>query len=586
MSFSVWAPHHERVQVRVDGHDHEMTAGDGGWWHSDVDGVDYAFVLDGDALPDPRSLWQPNGVHEASRVYDHTAFEWTDGTWTGRGLPGAVIYELHIGTFTSAGTFDGAVERLDHLVDLGITHVEVMPVNSFDGVAGWGYDGVLWGAVHEPYGGPDGFKRFVDACHARGLAVLLDVVYNHLGPSGAYLDRFGPYFAGSNDWGPGLNLDGADSDAVRRYVIDNALGWLRDFHVDGLRLDAVHALVDRGAVHVLEQLAVEVDALSAALGRPLTLIAESDLNDARLVSAREAGGYGLTAQWDDDLHHALHVALSGETFGYYPDFAGALPSTLREVFFHAGTWSSFRHRHHGRPVDRRLPGYRFLAYLQNHDQIGNRATGDRLSATVPLGRLAVGAAIVLCSPYTPMLFMGEEWAASTPWQFFASFPDPELAEAVRTGRRREFARHGWGESDVPDPVDPATVERSTLVWDELSADPHRRVLELYRGLIALRRSHPELSDPRLDRFGVEQDGDVLVLVRGGLRVLCNLGADDAVVTLPESASQGSGQRGSAVLLASGAAEVVGQAVRLPAESFAVVQLSGSQPTSASFSASS
>ncbi|MEV0681481.1 malto-oligosyltrehalose trehalohydrolase [Actinosynnema sp. NPDC050436] len=575
MSFSVWAPHHERVRVRVDGQDHEMTAGDGGWWHSDATGVDYAFVLDGDALPDPRSLWQPDGVHGASRVYDHSAFQWGDGAWTGRGLPGAVLYELHIGTFTPAGTFDGAVERLDHLVDLGITHVEVMPVNSFDGVAGWGYDGVLWGAVHEPYGGPDGFKRFVDACHARGLAVLLDVVYNHLGPSGAYLDRFGPYFAGSNDWGPGLNLDGADSDEVRRYVVDNAVGWLRDFHIDGLRLDAVHALVDRGAVHLLEQLAVEVDALSAAVGRPLSLIAESDLNDARLVSAREAGGYGLTAQWDDDLHHALHVALSGEDFGYYPDFAGALPETLRGVFFHAGTWSSFRHRHHGRPVDRRLPGHRFLAYLQNHDQVGNRATGDRLSATVPLGRLAVGAAIVLCSPYTPMLFMGEEWAASTPWQFFASFPDPELAEAVRTGRRREFARHGWGESEVPDPLDPATVERSTLRWDELTADPHREVVELYRSLIALRRSRPELSDPRLDRFGVEQDGDVLVLVRGGLRVACNLGATGAEVPLAGE-----------VLLASGGAEVVGQVVRLPAESFAIVQLSGSQPTSASFSASS
>ncbi|MBB5956779.1 maltooligosyltrehalose trehalohydrolase [Saccharothrix tamanrassetensis] len=576
MSFSVWAPHHERVLVRVDGHDHEMTPGDGGWWHSPVDGTDYAFVLDGDALPDPRSSWQPDGVHAASRVYDHSRFEWTDQGWTGRGLPGAVIYELHIGTFTPAGTFDGAIERLDHLVELGVTHVEVLPVNSFDGVAGWGYDGVLWGAVHEPYGGPDGFKRFVDACHARGLGVVLDVVYNHLGPSGAYLDRFGPYFAGSNDWGPGLNLDGADSDEVRRYVVDNALGWLRDFHVDGLRLDAVHALVDRSALHVLEQLAVEVDALSAAVGRPLTLIAESDLNDARLVTAREGGGYGLDAQWADDLHHALHVALSGETSGYYPDFVGALPKTLREVFFHAGTWSSFRHRHHGRPVDKRLPGYRFLAYLQNHDQIGNRAVGDRLSASVSFGRLAVGAAIVFCSPYTPMLFMGEEWAASTPWQFFASFPDPELAEAVRTGRRREFARHGWGESEVPDPIDPETVRRSTLKWDEVSEDRHRRVLELYRSLIALRRSRPELADPRLDRFRVDDGGDVLVLHRGGLRVVCNLGPEaDVPLGAPGE-----------VLLASADARVVEQAVRLPAESFAVVQLSDSQPTSVNFSASS
>ncbi|MFI9818364.1 malto-oligosyltrehalose trehalohydrolase [Saccharothrix variisporea] len=564
MTFSVWAPHHERVQVRVDGQDHEMTRGDGGWWHSEAEGVDYAFVVDGEALPDPRSRWQPNGVHEASRVYDHSAFKWTDAGWTGRPLPGAVIYELHIGTFTPGGTFDAAVEKLDHLVDLGITHVEVLPVNAFDGTAGWGYDGVLWGAVHEPYGGPDGFKRFVDACHARGLAVLLDVVYNHLGPSGAYLDRFGPYFAGSNDWGPGLNLDGADSDEVRRYVVDNAVSWLRDYHVDGLRLDAVHALVDRSAVHVLEQLASEVDALSAGLGRPLTLIAESDLNDARLVSAREAGGYGLDAQWSDDVHHALHVALSGETFGYYPDFEGQLAKTLQDVFLHAGTWSSFRHRHHGRPVDKRLPGYRFLAYLQNHDQIGNRAVGDRLSATVSPGRLAVGAAIVFCSPYTPMLFMGEEWAASTPWQFFASFPDPELAEAVRTGRRREFARHGWGESEVPDPMDPATVERSTLRWEEVGQEPHRGVLELYRALIALRRSRPELADPRLDRFRVDVVGDALVLHRGSLRVVCNLGGDTEV-ELPAAGE---------VLLASAEAKVVGQVAHLPAESFAVVQLSG------------
>ncbi|XVV01360.1 malto-oligosyltrehalose trehalohydrolase [Actinosynnema sp. CA-248983] len=564
MTFSVWAPARDRVQVRVDGQDHEMTAGDGGWWYSDAEGTDYAFVVDGEALPDPRSLWQPNGVHEASRVYDHSAFAWTDSGWTGRPLQGAVIYELHIGTFTAGGTFDAAVEKLDHLVELGITHVEVMPVNAFDGVAGWGYDGVLWGAVHEPYGGPDGFKRFVDACHGRGLAVLLDVVYNHLGPSGAYLDRFGPYFAGRNDWGPGLNLDGPDSDEVRRYVVDNAVGWLRDYHVDGLRLDAVHALVDRSAVHVLEQMASEVDALSAGVGRPLVLIAESDLNDARLVTAREAGGYGLDAQWADDLHHALHVALSGETFGYYPDFEGALGKTLSDVFLHAGTWSSFRHRHHGRPVDKRLPGYRFLAYLQNHDQIGNRAVGDRLNASVSPGRLAVGAAIVFCSPYTPMLFMGEEWAASTPWQFFASFPDPELAEAVRTGRRREFARHGWGESEVPDPMDPATVERSTLRWDEVDLEPHRKVLELYRSLIALRRSRPELADPRLDRFRVDVIGDVLVLHRGSLRVVGNLGGDAEV----ELSAPGE------VLLASGEAKVVGQVAHLPAESFAVVQLSG------------
>jgi len=586
VTFRVWAPKAERVRVRVDGVDHAMTEDDGGWWSAAVDGEDYAFLLDDstDALPDPRSLRQPSGVHGPSRRYDHGDFEWTDGDWTGRALAGGVIYELHVGTFTPERTLDAAIGKLDHLVDLGITLVEVLPMNSFDGTAGWGYDGVLWGAVHEPYGGPDAFKRFVDACHAKGLGVLLDVVYNHLGPSGAYLDRFGPYFAGRNDWGPGLNLDGPGSDEVRRYVLDNALGWLRDFHVDGLRLDAVHALQDRRATHLLEEVAVEVDALSAGLGRPLTLIAESDLNDAKLVTAREGGGYGLQAQWSDDLHHCLHVALTGETHGYYADFAepGALARTLREVFFHAGTWSSFRDRTHGRQVDTRvLPGYRFLAYLQNHDQIGNRATGDRMSASVSPGLLACGAAIVFCSPYTPMVFMGEEWAASTPWQFFASFPDPELAEAVRTGRRREFGAHGWGESEVPDPMDPATVERSTLLWAEVEKPEHRDVLDLYRSLIALRKAHPELADPRLDEFHAEQFGTVLVLRRGDLRLVCNLGATAVTQSLDTD--------GGWVLLASGDVALVGQAIRLPAESFAIVQATGSssnQPTSASRSANS
>ncbi|WAL64538.1 malto-oligosyltrehalose trehalohydrolase [Amycolatopsis cynarae] len=574
MTFRVWAPVPGRVRVRIDGTDHEMTR-DGDWWSCETEtghGTDYAFLLDDDEtpLPDPRSRWQPHGVHGSSRVYDHDAFAWTDRSWTGRRLAGGVVYELHIGTFTPGGTFDAALERLDHLVDLGVTFVEVMPVNSFDGTTGWGYDGVLWGAVHEPYGGPDAFKRFVDACHRRGLAVLLDVVYNHLGPSGASLDRFGPYFAGESDWGPGLNLDGEGSDEVRRYVIDNALGWLRDFHLDGLRLDAVHALNDRRATHLLEELAVAVDALSASVRRPLTLIAESDLNDPKLVTAREAGGYGLHAQWCDDLHHALHVALTGETRGYYADFAApsALVRTLRQAYFHAGTWSSFRERTHGRPVDTAtLPGYRFLAYLQNHDQIGNRAAGDRLSAYVPPGRLACGAAILFCSPYTPMIFMGEEWGAHTPWQFFASFPDPMLAEAVRTGRRREFARHGWDEEEVPDPLDPATVARSRLDWAEPGEPGHRELLALYRSLIDLRRSRAELTDPALDTFDVRgaPDGSWLVLHRGALRLACRLGGQAGELPV--------GGEVRRVLLSWGEAAASGSSVRLGPDSFALVEAS-------------
>ncbi|WP_073481015.1 malto-oligosyltrehalose trehalohydrolase [Streptoalloteichus hindustanus] len=547
---TVWAPHRDRVALWLDGDTHEMRRDERGWWRSSRDippGHDYGFLLD-DAtspLPDPRSLWQPEGVHAPSRRYDHSVFPWTDQKWTGRALAGGVVYELHVGTFTERGTFDAAVDRLDHLVSLGVDFVEVMPVNAFDGPHGWGYDGVLWYATHEPYGGPDGFKRFVDACHARGLAVLLDVVHNHLGPSGACLGEFGPYFTGNTPWGPALNLDGPGSDEVRRYVIDNALGWLRDFHVDGLRLDAVHAMVDRRATPLLAELAAEVDALATHLRRPLTLVAESDLNDPALVTAGEAGGHGLHAQWNDDVHHCLHTVLTGERQGYYADFGSlsALARTLREVFFHAGTWSSFRGRTHGRPVDtRRLPGHRFLAFLQNHDQVGNRATGDRLSATLSPGLLACGAAILLCSPYTPLLFMGEEWGASTPWQFFASFPDPELADAVRRGRRAEFAEHGWGVAEVPDPISPSTVERSRVDWSEPERGWHRELLSWYRALIALRRSRPALSDPWLDRLGVVVDEDARWLVlhrtdgRGDeVHLACNLGPTAARVPVADVA---------------------------------------------------
>jgi maltooligosyltrehalose trehalohydrolase len=396
-------------------------------------------------------------------------------------------------------------------------------------------------------------------------------VYNHLGPSGAYLDRFGPYFAGRNIWGPSLNLDGADSDEVRRFAIDNALMWLHDFHVDGLRLDAVHALVDGSALHVLEELAVEVEALSAHVRRPLTLIAESDLNDPRLVTAREAGGYGLDAQWDDDVHHALHAVLTGESQGYYADFAtaglDALARTLRHAFFHADTWSEFRGRHHGRPVDTwRIPGHRFIVYLQDHDQIGNRATGDRLSATLSPGLLACGAALMFCSPYTPMMFMGEEWGAGTPWQFFSYFPDAPLREQIRVGRFAEFADHGWADVEVPDPNDEQTFLRSKLDWDELEREPHVGMYRTYRGLIELRKSHRQLSDPWLYRSGVDVDepARTIVLHRGGLRVAVNLGSTETTVWLQETVER--------ILFASGEATIEGGRITLPAESFAVVEM--------------
>jgi maltooligosyltrehalose trehalohydrolase len=575
--FAVWAPLRDLVRVQVEGTTHGMYRDSAGWWRASVDGVGagavYAFLLDDDEtpLPDPRSRWQPGGVHAGSRLYDGGWHVWSDHRWTGRQLPGSVLYELHIGTFTEAGTFDAAVERLDHLVELGVDLVEVLPVNAVDGPRNWGYDGVGWYAVTENYGGPDAFKRFVDACHTRGLGVVLDVVYNHLGPSGAYLDRFGPYFAGANIWGPSLNLDGPHSEEVRRYVIDNAKMWLEDFHVDGLRLDAVHALRDSRATHLLEQLAEEVEALSTHVGRPLSLIAESDLNDPRMITSREGGGYGLHAQWTDDIHHSLHVALTGESQGYYADFATAgltgLGHVLTRAFLHEGTWSSFRQRNHGAAVDtNRIPGHRFVAYLQDHDQIGNRATGDRLTQTLSPGLLACGAALVFGSPFTPMLFMGEEWGARTPWQFFSYFPDPALRDAVRNGRRAEFAEHGWGDVEVPDPNALATFLDSKLDWDEPAQEPHATLLRMHRELIALRRAWPELSDPWLDEVEVDIDEEVrtVVLHRGRLRVACNLGG-----TPVSLAMNGPIQR---ILLASEPAEATEDALTLPPEAFAIVQL--------------
>jgi maltooligosyltrehalose trehalohydrolase len=581
MMFEVWAP---KADTSVDLVVEEagrrtayaMQRSDDGWWtlhHDAGPATRYAFLLDGgEPLPDPRALRLPDGPNAMAEVFDLAGVQWSDQAWRGVPLPGAVIYELHLGTFTAAGTFDGAIERLDHLVDLGIDIVELMPVATFPGRYGWGYDGVgLW-AVHEPYGGPDGLARFVGACHERGLGVVLDVVYNHLGPIGNRLSDFGPYFTEryGTPWGAALNLDDADSDPVRRFVIENALMWLRDFHIDGLRLDAVHALYDDRAVTMLEELSTEVSALSAGLGRPLWLIAESDRNDPNTVTPREAGGLGLHAQWADDVHHALHVALTGETQGYYADFTGpgALTKVLEGVFLHDGTYSAFRRRTHGRPVDRaRTPGWRFVVALQNHDQVGNRATGDRHSAHLSPGLLACGAALLLTGPTTPMLFMGEEWGASTPWQYFTDHPDPRIAEAVRRGRTEEFAAHGWGRGDVPDPQSEQTVIRSRLDWDEVATPPHDRLLAWYRTLILLRRELPDLGDPRLDLVKVDHDvgAGTVVVHRKTHRVLVNLSA--ATRRLPLD------QAGDLQVVAAwdtGSTVLTRDTVTIPAEAAAIV----------------
>lgn len=538
--FAVWAPLPEQVRLDVDGTLHPMTRSEDGWWRAEVDAAPdarYGFVLDDDptVLPDPRSPRQPGGVHERSQLWRPATDSREDSTWQGRSIEGAVIYELHIGTFTPGGTFDSATEKLDHLVDLGVDFVEVMPVNAFSGTYGWGYDGVLWYAVHEPYGGPDGLLRFVHACHARGLGVLIDAVFNHLGPSGNYLPKYGPYLSsGSNPWGESVNIGDAGADQVRRYILDCALRWMREFGADGLRLDAVHALVDTTAVHILEELSAETDSLATELGRPLSLVAESDMNDPRLITPRAEGGLGMTAQWDDDIHHAIHTAVSGERQGYYGDFGSlqTLATTLKRGYFHAGTYSSFRGRRHGRPLDTAtIPATRLVAYTLTHDQVGNRAIGDRPSQNLTPGQQAIKAALALGSPYTTMLFMGEEWGASTPFLFFSSHPEPELAKATAEGRKREFADHGWNADDIPDPQDPQTFERSKLAWDEADSGDHGKLRGFYRELIALRGAEPDMADAWLDHLQVDYDEDArwIVMHRGALAIVCNLGTDSVDV---------------------------------------------------------
>ncbi|HMG01521.1 MAG TPA: malto-oligosyltrehalose trehalohydrolase [Edaphobacter sp.] len=574
--FRVWAPGASKVATRIGAASYPMAPiGDRGWWSVQVEeagpGTDYAFLLDDDPVPypDPRAMRMPNGVHAASRVYDKGQFAWRDERWQAAPLASAILYEMHIGTFTPEGTFDGAIEKLPYLADLGVTHVEIMPVAEFPGDFGWGYDGVALFAVCEAYGGPDGLKRFVNACHSHGLAVLLDVVYNHFGPVGNYTGKFGPYVTGNHrtPWGDAVNLEFEQSDQVRRFFCDNALMWMEEYHIDGLRLDAVHEFVDRSAIHLLEQLATEVQELSARLGRRLVLIAESDLNDPRVVRAREANGYGIDAQWNDDFHHALFAVLDpgGEGKGYYGDFGsmGQLAKALTQVFVYDGIYSSYRRRIHGRRVEA-LSMHRFIGYIQNHDQVGNRATGDRLEHIVGLERAKAALGVVMTSPFLPLLFQGEEFAASTPFQFFAHHEEEAMARSVAEGRKREFAAFGWPPEEVPDPVSRETFERSKLRWSEVSEGSHAEMLDWCKRLIALRRSSAALTEgePGQVRLRFDEAKRWLIMDRGEMSMVCNLGEE--AVDL-----EGYGEY-RLILSSQNDIQKNGERIHLPASRFAVL----------------
>jgi maltooligosyltrehalose trehalohydrolase len=524
----VWAPKAKRVDlVLLDGEGrrtHPMTPEGRGYFACGLDGLpealSYAYLLDGEReRPDPASLWQPDGVGGPSRVYQPARFAWTDTAWPGVRREALVVYELHVGTFTPEGTFKAVIPRLPELRALGVTAVELMPVGQFPGGRNWGYDGVFLYAAQNTYGGPAGLQKLVDACHAAGVAVLLDVVYNHLGPEGNYLSEFGPYFTDKyrTPWGSAVNYDEAGCDAVREFVTDNARMWVEDFHLDGLRLDAVHAIHDEGPWHLLQEVQEAVGEVSRRTGRPLHVIAESDLNDPRLLRPVGRGGYGLSGQWADDFHHAVHAHLTGERHGYYADFGRPddLARVLESPFLYAGEYSEYRGRRHGAPAGD-LPGDRFVVCIQNHDQVGNRAAGDRLNALVgpAAGRLA--ASLLLLSPYVPMLFMGEEYGEKAPFPFFCSFADPQLVEAVRRGRRAEFAAFAW-QGEVPDPQAESTFASAKLSWSWPEGSPQAHLRRLYQDLLTARREWPALGDfGRPTARMLPADGvGVLELFRGG-----------------------------------------------------------------------
>ncbi|MDJ1183806.1 malto-oligosyltrehalose trehalohydrolase [Roseofilum casamattae] len=554
--FRVWAPHRKQVSVHLvypEDRFIPLSSDQRGYWSGTASNITpgslYFYQLDGDLeRPDPASVLQPEGVHQASEVVDRDRFVWQDRDWQGLDLMRYIIYELHVGTFTEEGTFDGIIQRLPDLLELGINAIEIMPIAAFPGTRNWGYDGVYLYGVQASYGGPDGLKRLVNACHQAGIAVILDVVYNHFGPEGNYLWDYGPYFTGKyrTPWGDAVNYDDAYSDEVRNFFQQNALYWLEEYHIDALRLDAVHAIYDFSARPFLQQISIAVEELDEKLGYPHYLIAESDLNDARVLQPRDRGGFGHHSQWCDDFHHALHTALTGETSGYYQDFGQIeqLVKSYQQGYVYSGDYSPHRQRSHGNSPEG-LSGENFVVCIQNHDQVGNRLGGDRMSALVDFPRLKLAAAALLLAPFIPMLFMGEEYGETAPFQYFISHGDRDLVEAVRQGRAKEFQSFGW-DKEIPDPHSEKVFQESTLNW-ELARDGEGKILRsLYQTLIQLRRTHPALSSLARENLTVINPPDTRAIIlhrhvrQSHLYGFMNFKADP--VTLETTIIDGSGIR--------------------------------------------
>lgn len=547
--FTIWAPFKDKLEVIIkDGPVINLPKSSNGYWVGEIKetppGTLYKFRINGNEdFPDPASRSQPEGVHSWSQIIDHDSFLWEDSTWKGMDLSQMIIYELHIGTFTPEGTFEAIIDKLDHLKELGVNTLEIMPISQFPGERNWGYDGVYPFAAQHSYGGPEGLKTLINACHQQEIAVILDAVYNHMGPEGNYLSKFGPYFTEKyhTPWGSALNFDDKHSDEVRNFFLENVSMWLEEFHFDGLRLDAVHEIIDRGAVHFLKEMSQSVDALENKTGKKYVLIAESDLNDTKIVDAYDNGGYGLEGQWVDDFHHSVHTILTGEKQGYYSDYGKMeyLAKAFTQGFVYDGIYSEFRKRKVGNNPSH-IKTSKFVVCIQNHDQVGNRMLGERLTALVNFEKLKLAAGIMLVAPFVPMLFMGEEFAEENPFQYFVSHGDKDLIKAVQEGRKREFEYFNHNNGDFPDPVSSKTFEASMLNWDFKKDIRKKLMFDYYKDLIKLRKKGKfdsfkyEKPVTRVD----EEKRSFIVFTTGNetLYAIFNFGEEKIEISLPKNLS--------------------------------------------------